>query len=51
MLDLNYNTLKEDLLEDEFFNIIYDEELYNMLEEIAKKDSDRAFDQRYASWF
>ena len=37
--------------EDEFFNIIYDEELYNMLEEIAKKDSDRAFDQRYASWF
>lgn len=37
--------------EDEFFYIIYDEELYNMLEEIAKKDSDRAFDQRYASWF
>lgn len=38
-------------LEDEFFNIIYDEELYDMLEEIAKKDSDRAFNQRYASWF
>ena len=37
--------------EDEFFNIIYDEELYDMLEEIAKKDSDRAFNQRYASWF
>ncbi len=37
--------------EDEFFNIIYDEELYDMLDEIAKKDSDRAFDQRYASWF
>ena len=37
--------------EDEFFNIIYDKELYDMLEEIAKKDSDRAFDQKYATWF
>lgn len=37
--------------EDEFFNIIYEEELYDMLEEIAKKDSDRAFNQRYVSWF
>ena len=37
--------------ENEFFNIIYDDELYDMLEEIAKKDSDRAFEQRYADWF
>lgn len=37
--------------EDEFFNIIYDEELYDMLEEIAEKDFDRVFDQRNAGWF
>ena len=36
--------------EDEFFNIVYDDKLYDMLEEIAKKDFDRAFDQKYANW-
>jgi len=34
--------------EDEFFNIVYDEDLYNMLEEIGEKDSERSFERRYA---
>lgn len=34
--------------EDEFFNIIYDEELYNMLEEIGEIDLERSFERRYA---
>ena len=38
-------------LEDEFFNIIYDEELYDILEDIAEKDYDRSFKQKYADLF
>lgn len=38
-------------LEDEFFNILYDKELYDLLEEITESDSDRSFKQRYADWF
>lgn len=37
--------------EDEFFNIIYDEELYDILEDIAEKDYDRSFKQKYADLF
>lgn len=37
--------------EDEFFNIIYDEELYDMLDEIAKNDLDRSFEREYADLF
>ena len=38
-------------LEDEFFNILYDKELYDLLEEITENDSDRSFKQRHADWF
>lgn len=34
MLDLNYNTLKEDLLEDEFFSILTEEEIDELLNEL-----------------
>lgn len=37
--------------EEEFFNIVYDKELYDMLEEIGEKDSDRAFNKKFADWF
>jgi len=33
--------------EDEFFNIVYDEELCDMLKEIAERDSDRLFERNY----
>lgn len=36
MLDLNYNTLKEDLLEDEFFNILTEEEIDELLNELEE---------------
>lgn len=36
MLDLNYNTLKEDLLEDEFFNILTEEEIEELLNELEE---------------
>ena len=32
MLDLNYNTLKEDLLEDDFFSILTEEEIDELLQ-------------------
>lgn len=34
MLDLNYNTLKEDLLEDDFFSILTEEEIDELLNEL-----------------
>lgn len=34
MLDLNYNTLKEDLLEDDFFNILTEEEIDELINEL-----------------
>ena len=34
MLDLNYNTLKEDLLEDNFFSILTEEEIDELLNEL-----------------
>lgn len=37
--------------EEEFFNIIYDGELYDMLDEIAKNDLDRSFEREYADLF
>lgn len=37
--------------EDEFFNIIYDEELYNVLREIAENDKNRLFNQKYRACF
>lgn len=36
MLDLNYNTLKEDLLEDDFFNILTEEEIDELLNELEE---------------
>lgn len=34
MLDLNYNTLKEDLLEDDFFSILTEEEIDELINEL-----------------
>ena len=34
VLDLNYNTLKEDLLEDDFFSILTEEEIDELLNEL-----------------
>ena len=36
MLDLNYNTLKEDLLEDDFFSILTAEEIDELLNELEE---------------
>lgn len=36
MLDLNYNTLKEDLLEDDFFSILTEEEIDELLNELKE---------------
>lgn len=36
MLDLNYNTLKEDLLEDDFFNILTEEEIDELINELEE---------------
>ena len=36
MLDLNYNTLKEDLLEDDFFSILTEEEINELLNELEE---------------
>ena len=36
MLDLNYNTLKEDLLEDDFFSILTEEEIDELLNELEE---------------
>lgn len=36
MLDLNYNTLKEDLLEDEFFSILTEEEIDELINELEE---------------
>ena len=38
-------------LEDEFFSILYDKELYDLLKEITENDSDRSFKQRHTDWF
>ena len=34
--------------EDDFFNIVYDKELYGMLDEIAENDFDRSLEQEYS---
>jgi len=36
VLDLNYNTLKEDLLEDDFFSILTEEEIDELLNELEE---------------
>lgn len=36
MLDLNYNTLKEDLLEDDFFSILTEEEIDELINELEE---------------